>query len=313
MTLAFALVGSSLLAVGAATAILYQRFRVTNSTFREHTLRNEARLISKFLIRSRDEQTIELPPALLESFHEGKGKYAIVDGAGTLLAGSPGQKTALDPVNNSTPLDSFILDSGNGPPFYGISVASQFNGKPVWVQIAFVASDIVFDSVLQEFLGDIAWIWIPFVVCLLGVNLVVARIGLQPLRSAARQAAAIGPNNFSARLPEDGMPSEVLALVTAVNRALDRLEVEFGKQRAFVADAAHELRTPVAVLKAHVGILPRFTGIDALNEEVSSLERLVNQLLDSARLDSLKVLPHDIADLNKVATDVAAYLAPLAI
>jgi signal transduction histidine kinase len=181
------------------------------------------------------------------------------------------------------------------------------------VQVAFVAGNIVFDSVLQEFLLDIAWIWIPFVLCLLAVNLAVARIGLRPLRSAARQAAAIGPDNFSARLPEDGMPSEVLALVRAVNRALDRLEAEFGAQRAFVADAAHELRTPVAVLKAHVGILPQFAGIGALHEEVNALERLVNQLLDSARLDSLKVGPDDKADLNTIAADVAAYLAPLAI
>jgi signal transduction histidine kinase len=105
----------------------------------------------------------------------------------------------------------------------------------------------------------------------------------------------------------------VLALVTAVNRALDRLEAEFGVQRAFIADAAHELRTPVAVLKAHVGILPQFVGLNALKEEVGALERLVNQLLDSARLDSLKVGPHDTADLNTVAADVASYLAPLAI
>ncbi len=233
--------------------------------------------------------------------------------AGKLLAGSPGVASALDPPNDAVPIDYFILEPREGPPYYGVSVASEFHGKPAWVQVAFVASNIVFDSVLQEFLVDIAWIWIPFVFCLLGVNLVVARIGLRPLRSAARQATAIGPDNVSARLPEEGMPSEVLALVTAVNRALDRLEAEFGVQRAFIADAAHELRTPVAVLKAHVGILPQFAGIDALNEEVNALERLVNQLLDSARLDSLKVGPDDKADLNTVAADVAAYLAPLAI
>ncbi len=311
--LAVALAASSLVAVGTASVILYERFQATNSTFREHTLRNEAQLISKFLSHAPGQQAIHLPPEILESFHEGKGKYAIVDGAGKLLAGSPGVAAPLNPPAGASPLDYFILEPSEGPPFYGVSVASEFNGKPAWVQVAFVASNIVFDSVLQEFLVDIAWIWIPFVLALLLVNLVVARIGLRPLRSAARQAAAIGPDNFSARLPADGMPSEVLALVKAVNRALDRLETEFDVQRAFIADAAHELRTPVAVLKAHVGILPQFAGLDALKEEVGALERLVNQLLDSARLDSLKVGPHDTADLNTVAADVASYLAPLAI
>jgi signal transduction histidine kinase len=311
--LAAALVASSLVAVGTASVLLYERFRVTNSTFREHTLRNEARLITKFLAHIPDRQQIVLPPAVVESFHEGKGEYAIVDSAGNLLAGSPGRSLALNPPNEATPLDYFILERRDGPPYYGVSVASQFRGKPVWVQVAFVASDIVFDSVLQEFLQDIAWIWIPFVVALLGVNLAVARFGLRPLRLAARQAATIGPGNFSVRLPTGKMPTEILALVTAVNRALDRLEAEFAAQRAFIADAAHELRTPVAVLKAHVGILPQFSGLTALKEEVGALERLVTQLLDSARLDSLKVGTNDAADLNAVAADVAAYLAPLAI
>jgi len=311
--LAVALAASSLVAVGTASVILYQRFKVTNSTFREHTLRNEARLISKFLSRVPEWQTISLPPAILESFQEGKGKYAIVDSGDKLLAGSPGLSAPLNLPNEALPLDYFILESGQGPPYYGVSVASRYHGKPAWVQVAFVASNIVFDSVLQEFLQDIAWIWIPFVVGLLGVNLAVARIGLRSLRSAARQAAAIGPDNFSVRLPVEGMPSELLTLVTAVNRALDRLEAEFGVQRAFIADAAHELRTPVAVLKAHVGILPSVEGLDALKEEVGALERLVNQLLDSARLDSLKVGPHDTADLNAIAAEVAAHLAPLAI
>ncbi len=69
---------------------------------------------------------------------------------------------------------------------------SSANG-PMWVQVAFHPGNIVYDSVLEEFVQDIAWIWIPFVIVLLIVNLIVARIGLAPLRLAARQAAAIGP------------------------------------------------------------------------------------------------------------------------
>ncbi len=136
---------------------------------------------------------------------------------------------------------------------------------------------------------------------------------MRPLRSAARRAAAIGPNDLSARLPEAGLPSEVLALVRAVNNALDRLQAEFALQRAFIADAAHELRTPVSILKAHVGILPQGPGIEALNEEVGSLERLVGQLLDSARLDTLRIGSNQLADLNQISEAVAAHLASLAI
>jgi signal transduction histidine kinase len=115
------------------------------------------------------------------------------------------------------------------------------------------------------------------------------------------------------RLTEDGLPRDVHALVSAVNRGLDRLETAFDAQRRFIADAAHELRTPVAVLKAHAGILSKFEGHDELLDEISSLERLVNQLLDIARLDVLQLDAEKVADLTSIATEVASHLAPAAI
>jgi signal transduction histidine kinase len=115
------------------------------------------------------------------------------------------------------------------------------------------------------------------------------------------------------RLPEHGLPREVLPLVRAINTALDRVQTEFNLQRAFIADAAHELRTPVSVLKAHISILPDSEGTKGLQEEVGMLARLVNQLLDSAKLDTLRLGFQQRADLTKVAEDVVRHLAPLAI
>jgi signal transduction histidine kinase len=109
------------------------------------------------------------------------------------------------------------------------------------------------------------------------------------------------------------MPRDVYALVSAVNHGLDRLETAFDAQRRFIADAAHELRTPVAVLKAHMGVLSRFEGRDDLLQEVGTLERLVNQLLDVARLDVLELEADALADLVQVATEVVEDLGPVAI
>ena len=166
---------------------------------------------------------------------------------------------------------------------------------------------------LEEFLQDIAWIWLPFVGILLIINLIVIRISLRPLARASAQAAAIGPNAVSKRLSEAGMPGEVLSLVRAINRALDRLEYGYKEQQAFIADAAHELRTPVAIMTTHMDLLPNFNGKTALKEELGSLKRLVSQLLDNARIDALRIAPSDHVDLNTLAADVAAYLAPCTI
>ena len=306
------LVSVSLLAVGAASAALYVRFKAKNSEFREQTLRNQAALITDYLKKA-PAGPIVLPAYVIEEFKANSGRFAVVDRDGKLLAGSQGVTAPLTAISSEEPRDFFVLQPDREQPFYGLSVRTPFNDETVWVQAAFHTGNIVYDSVLEEFVQDIAWIWIPFVLVLLIVNLIVARIGLMPLHIAARQAAAIGPGSVSMRLTESGLPADVHALVSAVNRGLDRLETAFDAQRRFIADATHELRTPVAVLKAHVGILAKFDGHAELVEEISSLERLVNQLLDIARLDVLQLEAGDVADLNQVATDVASHLGPAAI
>jgi len=307
------LVSVSLLAVAAASGALYYRFKSKNTEFHEQTLRNQASLITDYLKSARG-GTIQLPGELNERFKENNGRYVIVDKSGAVLTASPGVTSEFTAINATAIRNFFELQPNDDePPYYGLSVKTFYEGRPVWVQVAFQAGDIVFDSILEEFIQDIAWIWIPFVVILLLVNLLVARIGLKPLRVAANQAAAIGPGSVSMRLSESGLPADVHALVTAVNHGLDRLETAFDAQRRFIADAAHELRTPVAVLKAHVGILPEFEGHAELVGEISSLERLVNQLLDVARLDVLQLGADNVADLTSVATEVASHLAPAAI
>jgi signal transduction histidine kinase len=312
LRLIIGLVSVSLLAVGAASAALYVRFKAKNSEFREQTLQNQAALITDYLKKA-PEGRITLPAYVIEEFKANSGRFAIVDHKGELLAASQGVTAPLAAINGDQPRDFFVLEPDQEQPYYGLSVRTSLADQPVWVQVAFHTGNIVYDSVLEEFVQDIAWIWIPFVLVLLIVNLIVARIGTTPLRIAARQAAAIGPGSVSMRLTETGLPADVHALVSAVNRGLDRLETAFDAQRRFIADATHELRTPVAVLKAHIGILSKFEGHAELVEEIGSLERLVNQLLDIARLDVLQLEANDIADLNRVATEVASHLGPAAI
>ena len=306
------LVSVSLLAVGAASVALYVRFKAKNSEFREQTLHNQAALIADYLKKAQ-EGPLTLPPYVVEEFKANSGRFAVVDREGRLLAASEGVTAPLAAINTEKTRDFFVLEPEQERPYFGLSVRAPFANRIVWVQVAFHTGNIVYDSVLEEFVQDIAWIWIPFVAVLLIVNLIVARIGTTPLRVAARQASAIGPGSVSMRLTEAGLPADVHALVSAVNRGLDRLETAFDAQRRFIADAAHELRTPVAVLKAHMGILAKFEGHAELVEEISSLERLVNQLLDIARLDVLQVEDGDVANLTEVATGVASHLAPAAI
>lgn len=314
LRLIIGLVAVSLLAATATSWMIYERFVSTNSAFRDRTLQNDARIIKNLLQRTAEGRPLQLPDFLNGGFQHGNGKFAIVSENGVLLDASPGVTAPLSPIDSKTTRDFFMSEAdARGPQLYGFTLKGVFGSKPVWIQVALPQGEVVFDSVLEEFIVDIGWIWAPFVVGLLLTNLLVARIGLRPLRLAALQAESIGPGAVSTRLPKDGLPSEVYVLVSSVNRALDRLEIAFHSQQRFIADAAHELRTPIAVIKAHVGVLPKSAEIVSLKDEINAAERLINQLLDSARLDVLVLDATDLVDLNKIVEEVAVQLGPMAI
>ncbi|MFA5952098.1 MAG: HAMP domain-containing sensor histidine kinase [Hyphomicrobium sp.] len=312
LRLIIGLISVTVLGAAATSLLIYNRFVSTNSAFRDRTLQNDARIIGNLLRRASEGRPLQLPDFLTDNFQQGKGKFAVISDSGVLVAGSPNVTEPLSPIDEDGDRDFFLSETG-GQKLYGFTLRGTYGSKPVWIQVAVPQSDVVYDSVLEEFIKDIGWIWVPFVFVLLGTNLVVARIGLQPLRRAAAQAESIGPGAVSTRLPKEGLPREIHPLVGAVNRALDRLEVAFQSQQRFIADAAHELRTPVAVLKAHAGLLPSSNDFRALKEEIDAIERLVNQLLDSARLDVVMVGPDEFVELNRAALAIASQMGPLAI
>lgn len=85
------------------------------------------------------------------------------------------------------------------------------------------------------------------------------------------------------------------------------------RYRLFVGDVAHQLRTPLAILRSHLDGMGGADEIKQLMGDVDDMARLVNQLLGYAQLDLLKIALSDRADLCEVCTDVATYFAPLAI
>jgi signal transduction histidine kinase len=145
------------------------------------------------------------------------------------------------------------------------------------------------------------------------IPLVVRRL-LRPLRSAAHAAGAIDIRSLDQRLPLVGLPTELRPLVAAINAALDRLDAGFARQRLFTANAAHELRTPVAILQARVDALPQDAPSRSdLARDARRIALLIDQLLAVARLGHSEVATTDTIDLVALVRGLVADCAPLAI
>jgi two-component system OmpR family sensor kinase len=114
------------------------------------------------------------------------------------------------------------------------------------------------------------------------------------------------------------LPEELLPLVGGFNRLLQRLKSAFDAQRTLVADAAHELRTPLAVVKIQAQTLERWNGasanapaLGALLEGVGRATRVVQQLLTLARHDAAALAAARV-DLTELVRTTLADLLPLA-
>ena len=198
---------------------------------------------------------------------------------------------------------------------FGAAIQTTLRNRTLITQVeqTGLESEFLISSATQEFLTDGDWLLLPFLFVLLSVGVLAVRRALKPLERISRMAEAIDPAKADVRLPITNIPDEIKPLVKAMNVALDRLDEGLQRQREFNANAAHQLRTPLAVLSANIDTMSDATMAAKLRHDVELMGRIVSQLLLVARLETLVIASNEQTDLNSVATNVATNLAPLAI
>lgn len=122
----------------------------------------------------------------------------------------------------------------------------------------------------------------------------ISRMTLKPIGDIRRTAERIGIEDLSRRIPLSGPDDEIKELSVTFNDMIERLESSFLKQSQFIADASHELRTPISVIQGYAGLLDRWgkndrdvlqESIDSIIAETGHMSMLVKKLLFMAKAD----------------------------
>ncbi|WP_265534636.1 ATP-binding protein [Pseudomonas saponiphila] len=211
---------------------------------------------------------------------------------------APGFGTALDP--NDHQWRTFTLDDPD-------------SGLRIWVgERVDVRSDLVSRIMRHTLWPNVLGSLLLAVIIWLAIGW-----GLRPLANMAAILRA-RPSGSLEPLHLDPLPRELEPMQAALNRMLTQIQELLGRERRFIADAAHELRTPLAVLRVHAQNLlqagteeERRASLESLILGVDRAGRLVNQLLTMARLEPKAQVPSEqLIDLAHTVRDSLVQLTP---
>lgn len=155
--------------------------------------------------------------------------------------------------------------------------------------------------------------FVPVLIVAAVIAVVVVRGGLAPLRSATEKIARINVNSLDQRVPGGEVPAEISPFIDAVNQALARLDVGVAAQKRFIANAAHELRTPVTILCARADNPDEATFRHDVKRDARRIRALLEQLLVAARIANNDATTLEVVDLGKVILEMILDYMPLAV
>jgi signal transduction histidine kinase len=256
-------------------------------------------------------------PELVEELKRApRMKIAAFDRAKQPLAGSSPELGAMlrDLIGISPTHMHFILPGDDSTTPLGIM-------EPKWTRygrfhIAVYGQKFRWDDLLDAWRRELRWLNVYVIVA---VSLSAAtgwfamRRGLRPLRAVADEAERIDMDSLDQRLTSGIVPTEITPLVRAMNEALQRLDLGTARQRRFTANAAHELRTPVAVLTARLDAPEEESFKSDLRRDAHRIKHIVEQLLATLRAGEQPALLEQTVDLGAVTRAIVDDAALLAI
>lgn len=245
-----------------------------------------------------------VPPPALSAVFPPSFDRARLEAAGTLRATVENRDTAAGRLQ-------FIAGTEEGIPNDGLSIwinvqldlEKDAEGAIRWLTVLPALGFIILIAVVPMLI-------LTGIATLLVTPRAVGR-SLSGLMETVKQAQSIDFENRTERIDRSKVPLEIIPLVDAFNVALSRLDDGYNRRDRFLADAAHELRTPIAIVRTRADLLPDDALSYQIRADIDRLTRVAHQLLEMQAVGVVE-LPAEPRDLNKLVERIATDLAPIA-
>jgi two-component system sensor histidine kinase TctE len=290
LRLTYWLIGPLLLLVAAGSLVSYRiAFHAANQAY-DSALLDPVLAIASHIRRRGSRLELDLPSIAIEALRtdtEDRVFYQVLGPDDDLVAGTP--RLPAPPQRLAPEEHAFYDATLEGERVRVAARAVRVDDSIAIVQVA--ETLIKRDRLVLELL--VASTITPLMIAFAAVVLFWFGIGqgLAPLERLRDEIASRSPRDLRP-VPEHDKPQEVRPLVGALNRLLSRLNAAIGAQQRFIANAAHQLRTPLSGLKTHAELARRQPStlelkslLDMISGETERTSHLVNQLLTLARAE----------------------------
>lgn len=285
---------------------------------RDQTVEEQANDLGSYLVAGKSVNKVVFNlPEHIRVFYAKAGpsyQYLVRDEAGTILFRSPFAYATYFPTDyKSAPDGKFSFKGPSDYDFVGVTRQHEIAGMTYYLQVAQTqkAADLFSDKISDAFMARVLWIGVPFYLALLAIILLTVKRAFSPLYRAAREADNVSITSPDFQIQETELPSEIRPFVKAINFSYRRLGKSIQEQKELTENLAHELRTPLAVLKANIENMGRSRQSEKLTRDVDIMIKLVNQMLDMTRLEYADTIRMQNLDVSAVVSQVCQDLWPL--
>lgn len=290
------------LALAAAFLVARQRISLT------HDIETTARLRADDLVAALEGGS--LPSSIAIPFEEGSF-VQIVDGTGAVvrsssnIEGEPAVATFPASPGRATARTMQRVPVGDVP-FRVVAESARVRGTMLTVYVGSSLEPV--DGAVNDLLVAVALGAPALLAIVLGLTWIAVGRALRPVEQIRAEVASIGERELQRRVHQPPERDEIGRLATTMNTMLSRLELAADRRRRFVADASHELRSPLAAMRsqlevelAHPDRADWVSTEQAVLEETLRMQRLVDDLLALADLDQpVSPVRHQVLDIDEI-------------